>query len=708
MSVYRYTRRGAAEAAADASSAVEVTLTNPEFKAELDRTMDRMGFEFAGSREEFPSAVAPGFPAAWPSAGGAAEAHGDAFMDRPTPVAGSPRAGAPSGGAPHGIEPPHGIESPLRDFDAAALGFQPSWDELPQGGPRIVPLPEAHTTFPFKVRFESLDVVALARRWAWVVALFVPILVVHGGTLGSTPSAEELVRLYDGAAHGFVSAVVKQEGVQALPLSRLLVWGLHQVFGFHTGWLFLVPLIVHFVCATLLRRTLLFMTKRPVLSTVVAGLWAISPVHRGTLDSLYSLGAVVATAATLVVISGFVTRYEEGVPTPSRRLIGWSALLVGASLADDMGTAFALATPAFVPLFVQRGDPRRRDALWLLPAAFVALGLYVAVRWFGPPEPLGKFIRGLPLFLECFAYGLGNLFVGPFVVVGPGGEPAALIGSPGASAGVVFAGAASFLVVTAAAWALARRRSGSGRQVAAFAVLACVAYLFAAFDGAKYVAREGIPSIAVQPEAHYAAMSFLALSVGLLAAGAKPLSFRQPFVAPALVAASSLFLTLLAWPAASHVEARKAPVEKGVDDAERALERAVGATEEGHDAYLENVDLWFVPRQIVGRNRARFPGLFSYFVLAHSGGEIAGRNVHFVEADAKVVAQIRETSRPKIAAFIESADEARQKAHAVTTPRLSRSTSPAAQGSAAPRRPPRTAAPRARKQLPFKPDEAPK
>ena len=75
-------------------------------------------------------------------------------------------------------------------------------------------------------------------------------------------------------------------------------------------------------------------------------------------------------------------------------------------------------------------------------------------------------------------------------------------------------------------------------------------------------------------------------------------------------------------------------MEKGVDDVERALERAVGATEEGHDAYLENVDLWFVPRQLVGRNRARFPGLFSYFALAHSGGEVAGRTVHFVEADA--------------------------------------------------------------------------
>jgi hypothetical protein len=702
MSVYRYTRRGPAEAGADASSAVEVTLTNPEFKGELDRTMDRMGFEFAGSREEYPSAVAPGFPAAWPSAGGAAELAGDALTDRPTPVAGTPRAVAPPG-----LSSRDGEGGLPGVFDDAALGFQPSWEGMPQQEPRFVPLPEQHTTFPFKVRLDVPSVVAFARRWGWLVALFVPILIVHGGTLASTPAAEDLIRLYDGAAHGFIAAAVKQEGVQSLPISRLLVWGLHQIFGLRTGWIYLVPFLIHFGCALLFARTLAFMTKRPVLSIAVAGLWAVSPVHRGTLDSLYSLGTIVATTAALVVVSGVVVRDEENIPTPWRRLIGWNALLVLSALTAYVGTAVALAMPFFILLFVPRGDSRRRDALWLLPAVLLGLGIYVGARLLGPPEPLGRFIRGLPLFLECFAYGLGNFFVGPFIVVGPGGEPAALIGSPGASAAVVFAGAVAFLVVAATAWALARRRVGSGRQIAAFAVLAGVVYLFAALDGAKFVARDGIPSIAVQPGPHYAGMLCLALAVGLLAAGAKPISFRRPFLAPALIAAGSLFMTLLAWPAASRVEARKAPIEKGLDDVERALERAVGATEEGHDAYLENVDLWFVPRQVVGRNRARFVGLFSYFALAHAGGELAGRRVYLVEGDAKLVAQIRESVRPKIAALIESADEATKKGHAITTPRLSRSTTSAA-GSASPRRSPRTAAPRGRKPLPFKPDEAPK
>src|SRR5262249_40994649 len=153
---------------------------------------------------------------------------------------------------------------------------------------------------------------ALARRWAWAAALAVPILVVHGGTLGTTPNAEELIRLYDGAAHGFVSAVVKQEGVNALPLSRLFVWALHQVFGLHAGVLFLFPLVLHFIGAALLRRTLVSLTKREVLGTAIAGLWAISPLHRGVLDSLFSVGTPAATAAAMFVVSRIVAMEEDG------------------------------------------------------------------------------------------------------------------------------------------------------------------------------------------------------------------------------------------------------------------------------------------------------------------------------------------------------------------------------------------------------------
>src|SRR6185295_10815444 len=209
-------------------------------------------------------------------------------------------------------------------------------------------------------------------------------------------------------------------------------------------------------------------------------------------------------------------------------------------------------------------------------------------------------------------------------------EPAALLGSPGASAVVVFAGAASFLVLTAVAWALARQRRPLARRVTAFGVVSVVVYLLSAFDGAKFVIRDGIPSIAIQPEPHYAAMLCLALGVGLVAGVAKPPSFKRPFVLPAAVASAAVFATLLAWPAASNIGARKASIERGFEDAERALERAGGATQEGHDAYFENVDLPFVPRAIVGRDRARFPGLFAYFVLAHPGGELGDRAIHFV------------------------------------------------------------------------------
>src|SRR5689334_6234724 len=96
MSVYRYVRRAVADAAAQSPPSVEVTLTNPEFKAELDRTMDRMGFDFADSYEERLNAVAPGFPGAPAPSHFAhgADAEG-MFADRPTPVARTPHATVP-------------------------------------------------------------------------------------------------------------------------------------------------------------------------------------------------------------------------------------------------------------------------------------------------------------------------------------------------------------------------------------------------------------------------------------------------------------------------------------------------------------------------------------------------------------------------------------------------------------------------------------
>src|SRR5262245_43699216 len=113
MSVYRYTRRAAVGAGdAEASQAVEVTLTNPEFKAELDRTMDRMGFEFAGGRDELSNAVAPGFPVSRGTAG-AEEPFGADFLDRPTPVQRAAQPLPPFGAAGFGANGGSGVAQTL-------------------------------------------------------------------------------------------------------------------------------------------------------------------------------------------------------------------------------------------------------------------------------------------------------------------------------------------------------------------------------------------------------------------------------------------------------------------------------------------------------------------------------------------------------------------------------------------------------------------
>lgn len=690
MSVYRYVKRmGNEPSSVDASSAVDITLTNPDFKAELDRTMDRMGFEFAGSREERLNAVAPGFPTS------AAPLHFDP-SDRPTPVARSPGP-LPVQGPP--FEPAANVMD--QAFDAAALEIAPSWQGVRGLQEEELRAPTASPPTRASAVMASLPRLAeLGRKWMWAAAALVPVFLVQAGVLGAAPSTDDFIRLYDGAANGFVHVVAAQQGVHSFPLARAVVWLLNLAFALHTGLLYSFPLALHLACTDVLRRILVAMTGRAGVAAGTAALWGISPLHRATLGSIYSVGAVAASLCALVVVHRLVKAREHGDPLSPLELVGFNGLLVGGALASSSGAPLALAMPFVVLLYLARESPVRRAALGLAPAAVISVAAYVLVRLFGPPEPLGKFIRGVPLFLELGGYGVGNYFAGPFVVMASDGESAALVGNPGSGAAVVFASAVAFLVATAAGWAIARGPGGLGRRVCAFVLVPALVYLVDAFDGAKYVARDGVAALAIRSEPHYAGMLGIALAVGLLAAQAKPLSFRRAFLAPAIQASVALLATLLAWSASANVENRRASRAKGVEDVERAFERAAGVTEEGHDAYLENVDFPLVPRSTVGRDRIRFPGLLAYFALAHPGGELAGRNVRFVEGDGKLVARIRETAKAKIAALVESADEARQKGHAVTTPRLSRQTAgPSPELSATPRR--RPVAPRDRKKLPF-------
>lgn len=694
MSVYRYVRREGAQASGtDTLPSVEVTLTNPDFKAELDRTMHGMGFEFAGSREERLNAVAPGFPGAPGADRAPASPVFEGYAsDRPTPVA-TPRHGSTP---MNQLEEPGGWRPPSEELDALARGIAPSWgaeappQKLFEGpgepfGSRVL------ARFPRAQQF--------GERWGWVLAALLPVLLVQAGALGSAFNAEDFVRLYDGAAHGFLASVTKQDGVHTFPLARALIWTLNRVFGAHTGFVFFFPVALHLGSVVLLRLTLLAVTKRPILSTAIAAAWGISPVHQETLSEVWSLGAVLATALGLAVLYGVVSARERDEAPSFARLLGFNALLVVAGLSASTGTALAVALPLVALVLPSRGGASRRSALSLLPASVVSLAIYAALRVLGPPEPLGRFVRGFPLVVESFAYGVGNFLAGPFLVVGPAGKPAALIGEPSPTVGVAFGATMTFLVATALAWAFVRAERGLGRRVSAFALVPAAVYAFFAFGEAKLLVRDGIPAVAVRPEPHYAALAGIALALGVVAARAKPVALPKPWMAPALLAASGLFVTLLAWSSSGHIADRRADLEKGLLDVERAIERALGAVPADKDAYLENADVPPVPRAFVGRDRFRFPGLLGYVAVMHPGG-IGGRAVHFVELDGKLVARLREGTVPRVASLVESSVEAQKAGHVVTAVQFSHTTAKAVEDVPNERarvRPPAAS----RKRLPF-------
>jgi len=86
------------------------------------------------------------------------------------------------------------------------------------------------------------------------------------------------------------------------------------------------------------------------------------------------------------------------------------------------------------------------------------------------------------------------------------------------------------------------------------------------------------------------------------------------------------------------------------------IEDAVAAAPQ-HDVYLANEE--FAPMRLLyamGIPRSRFPGIGAYWVIAHGVRPLQGRRLFFVESEAGVLARIRRSMVPEVAALFVSPD----------------------------------------------------
>jgi hypothetical protein len=630
---------------------VDVTLSNPGLKAELDRTMDRLGYEFVGAGR-MPS-VRRGGALSFPVPGGPPAAGSgapdtlsiDGFEDRPTPVAlAAEPALAPAGVPPIGLEPleplsPNALDAAFEELVAGTAALPDAFAESP--APKAEPLPGIARFLVALPLVLSLGV--------QVRALF--------GTLG----AEDFVELFAGVSRGFFQFLTKLDLGPTTVVERFAYFVVHRIAGLRSWAFLLLPLALHLVAVVLLHDLLVRLTRRPYLAAAVAALWGMSALHQGTLSAFSSFGEVVAVVAGFAIVRDLVALSGERRPPPPFALARWVFLVLFAGASSTSGVGLVVALPILARLSLPEECGRRRAVLALSGSAGAVLVGYALYRVLGP-EHLGRFTSGVSVFFDLVPYGAALFFPGPVIAVARGGAPAGAAGSPDAAIIVSIVGLVAFAGVVA--WAMVRADASERRRLAALFVVPGAVYAFVAFDAAHLIKVHDAAWLSTRPEAQYVATFGLALVLARAFPELPRLDLGPPWLAPI---ALSAVLALLAVPSA-FVAARMdggtgAATQKSVDAARTAISAVVGASPPGKDLYVWNTDFPAVSRSPVGRDRVRFPGLFAYFVLAHPQGEMDGRKVFFVEADPKLLSSVKAAVRPEVAALLVGAEDA-QKAKA--------------------------------------------
>lgn len=694
MSVYRYVRRGSAETPAPAGVApVEVTLTNAALKAELDRTMAGLGYDFDAASE--PEETLPlAFPSQETRLAAANRAVmtdsapiDDAVDDRPTAPRPPPLAVSPDREMP--LDTPAFSASSLDEVPAPAFSATPSLSGVASlavaapaglrsamsgtkgGVPRVAP------DAAFLVTDTERDTLPApnARTTAKVVAgALVLAAAVHAVVLTAPFVPDDYLHLYASIAHAPARFLTELDLGETFPLVRVFYLVFERVFGARPLPFFLVVLAAHVVCVALATRVLLRMTSRPLLSWTLAVLWGAGAVQQGCLDSFAAFGNVLAALAGVLALREAVETSKRERETPSdpspgqiadpktpstASLVRGAALLVVAALSAPSGVAIAIGAAVALALGGPAGPSRVRVLRVAVPVALVALAGYVTTRVVGP-APIGKFFPGVPLFFALVAYSVGALLFDPLVAMARGGSQAGFTEEPGGAVGLSVVALLACLVFLG--WVFWRGSDRVRRSVRALVAVPFCVYAIAAFDGAGLVSLRGAAAVAVRPEWHYAGT--LAFAFAFAAALAL---VRLPEGTPRWVprAAIGVVVALAVLPSGFVATRMDGGTKRTFSSARTAVETALhdaialsGATK---DVYVRNAPLPLMPPDT---DLARFPGLGAYYAILHATTEVDGKNVRFVENDPAVLASIA-LARPRVRDRFASDEDARRRNVAV-------------------------------------------
>lgn len=348
-----------------------------------------------------------------------------------------------------------------------------------------------------------------------LAALTGAIAATYGAILGSYFYGDDFLNLQLIVDTPLGFYLLQPFGGHVLLVRGFVFWLTHLVAGTHAAVYFATVLLVHVLNAALLWGALRRLVAPPV-ALLATMLWAVAPVHEGSLGWYAAFGHPLSTVPMVGVLL-MLARRPGGAPLSPREAGGIAGLLLLASWSFGVGIGFTLVFPAaLLALVGWRGvSPRARWIVLAVPivtiASYLALhavydraysqdsrsGLAALVSglrfWWVPPQMLGHL-----------------LLVGPAAMVG--GLAPSTWGYP--SLPVVVVGAGFWVLVCSA---LVTAEPVMRRWLVAVLVLAVGGYgMIAAGRAVLLGILTALPALgAGEGRYHYAPLLFLAVAFGL-------------------------------------------------------------------------------------------------------------------------------------------------------------------------------------------------
>ena len=361
----------------------------------------------------------------------------------------------------------------------------------------------------------------------------------------------------------------------------------------------------------------------PVIAAAVATVWAMSPLHDGTLAWCAAHGQVILTAITLLLLARVRTLEDAARDLRWPEALVWAAALFVAATSYGVGAGIAAAFPLVAICLAPARLPRVSRAILLavpvlLVASFAVLNtLYPHVKGplsTGMNAPLAETLQhpgalaGLTALLATV--GLGGVALGPFYARSQFDN------------GTVVVGAAALAALLAAGYW--RGDSRARRWLLGLGVLVVASYGVVGL-GRAVGFRNGLAFGALTERYHYPGQALIAAAV---IAALASLHARAP---------RGTTGAALLWAGLALVELARHPIPMSLHEGDHELTEAavaeiraaVAAAPPGTTVRIPNRR--FVPVEFLAllQEKWRFPGLAGVFVIFFPGDEVDGRQVVF-------------------------------------------------------------------------------